>query len=358
MTEVQQLGGSGIWRPTLDLPDEQELALRAKLAAKLTKAYGLTKSVEKDQKHPKHNYKFASVESIYRSAREALEEAGIAILPIMGPFMAEEVRRKEDSNERSGAYLQTRFDFCLVDSETGYTLTLPWVGEVAEFGDKGINKTATSALKYFLRTLLMLPTDGEDDPDRGDGAARPFAKSGSSTPSKDHRSPTLAYVQDVLGLDIRMLMDQLAKLGVDPRTRIQEWHDAGLSRDSVMDEIASLGELAQQSAGEAGDPVAAAIHAQAPLAEPRPEPAQQAEAVHPAQESSQAPSVPTDAKGVRAALLKLGLTAQQVTSVGQRIQAAGVDPIATVAGWCADGMATAEDLDQRLADLTAAPEAA
>lgn len=151
----------------------KELDLRGKLALKLSKAYRAVAAVVHDDTNTEHKYSFASAEVIYKVCREGMAEVGLAILPFMGDYLEAPILKKDNSGERRGAYLQVNFDYVLMDSETGYGIVIPWVGEVMEYGDKAFNKASTNATKYMLRTLFLLPTDKDEDPDRGAEQGRP-----------------------------------------------------------------------------------------------------------------------------------------------------------------------------------------
>ena len=161
------------WPRYMALPAEKELEYRAKLASKISRVYRLFEGVEKAEKNEHFKYKFASAEKVFAGAREAMAEAGLALLPLMGEGIEVPVM---EGNKRKGAYLQLSFEMLLIDNETGYGLPMPWRGEVNETGDKAIAKAAVSALKYFLRTFFLLPLEGpEDDADSGTGGERPAA---------------------------------------------------------------------------------------------------------------------------------------------------------------------------------------
>lgn len=161
----------------LDLAKEMEL--RGKLALKLSKAYEEVSAVAKDGRNTEHKYNFASAETIYATCRAGMAKVGLAILPFMGSSIEAPILKKDQSGERRGAYLQVQFDYCLIDTETGYTVVIPWVGEVMEYGDKAYNKASTNATKYMLRTLFLLPVDKDDDPDKGSEQGRPALRHGT-----------------------------------------------------------------------------------------------------------------------------------------------------------------------------------
>lgn len=154
----------------------EEMQARAKIAMKLSQAYSEIERVLHDDRNTEHKYSYASAETIYRTCRNGLTKVGLAIVPIMGNYLDIPILKKDNSGERRGAYLLVDFNFCLIDSETGYTIVIPWRGEVMEYGDKAFNKAATNATKYMLRTLFLLPTDREEDADRHSPTDRPSTR--------------------------------------------------------------------------------------------------------------------------------------------------------------------------------------
>lgn len=169
------------------LDSERELELRGKLALKLSKAYLAVAAVVHDDQNTEYKYSFASAETIYKACRAGMAEVGLAVIPFMGSYLEVPILKKDNSGERRGAYLQVNFDYCLIDGETGYTVVIPWVGEVMEYGDKAFNKASTNATKYMLRTLFLLPTDKDEDPDRGGEQNRPATQSAPNARQEPRR---------------------------------------------------------------------------------------------------------------------------------------------------------------------------
>lgn len=170
------------WTTTVKgLTPEKELEMRGKIALKLSKAYVAIESVIHDDKNQKHDYSFASAETIYRTCRKGMAEVGLAVVPLMGEFIEIPIYTRQPNGaegDRRGAYVQVDFDFVLMDGETGYCIVIPWRGEVMEYGDKAFNKASTNATKYMLRTLFLLPTDKGEDTDSTDHNDRPSRNRG------------------------------------------------------------------------------------------------------------------------------------------------------------------------------------
>jgi len=59
----------------------------------------------------------------------------------------------------------TDFEFTFADGESGATRTCSWRAEAQDTQDKGISKSATSAVKYFLLKTFLISTGDEPDPD-------------------------------------------------------------------------------------------------------------------------------------------------------------------------------------------------
>jgi len=60
----------------------------------------------------------------------------------------------------------SKFTVTLIDVETGFTWTEPWLGEALDTSDKGFGKSSTLGMKSLWRTMLLI-AEG-DDPDGSD----------------------------------------------------------------------------------------------------------------------------------------------------------------------------------------------
>ena len=72
------------------------------------------------------------------------------------------------SSQRDANNTVCQFIFTLYDAESGESISAPWEGEAYDQQDKGINKAATAAVKYFLLKLFLISTgDLGEDADAG-----------------------------------------------------------------------------------------------------------------------------------------------------------------------------------------------
>lgn len=135
----------------------------ASLFAKLAKAVASVEALERNGVNSYHHYTYATDADVLTAARKALSDAGLAFFPSL--HRAERM----DSTTRNGTpQTKTYLDFHMVigDGETGATISCGWAGEAFDTDDKGTSKAATSAVKYFLLKLLMIPVPDSDDADR------------------------------------------------------------------------------------------------------------------------------------------------------------------------------------------------
>jgi len=127
------------------------------LSAALVKAQSLIKSVGKDAYNAHHKYKYASAEAMLTAAREALNEAGLAVSRtgwtiVDGdlPMLVSTFRLDHESGEVR--------DFA----------NLPWPileGNGRPF-DKALAGALTTQQAYFVRDLLQIPKEDENEVDK------------------------------------------------------------------------------------------------------------------------------------------------------------------------------------------------
>ena len=130
--------------------------------------------IEKGGWNDYHNYAYATDEDVLDAVHKALVSHGLVFLPGM-------VEVIQDENKTLA-----RFEFQIVDAETGDCITLPWHGEANDTQDKGVSKAATAAVKYFWLKTLLIPTgQKEDDPDAKSPATQSTRKRSSKAPRND-----------------------------------------------------------------------------------------------------------------------------------------------------------------------------
>lgn len=162
------------------------------VSAKLARVMAHVKRLKKSGHNKHFGYEFATDADVSDLVRGALAEEGVAFLPSMVGY------------ERSGKSIVCEWAMRFVDGETGDTVEAQWFSEAMDSQDKGLNKAATAAVKYYLLKTFLISTGDEPDTD-ADGPvtatpkrSRPDNKhaeagggDGSSTPpSPPHSQPS------------------------------------------------------------------------------------------------------------------------------------------------------------------------
>lgn len=152
------------------------------LYTKLADVMGAMKNVPKNGKHPSQGYSFATEGDITEQVRGELASRGVALLvSITG---AESSRVAETKNGTPIFRTICTFEFRLIDGETGEVATCTWMNEAMDSSDKGFNKAATAALKYWLIKTFMIPTGLPDAHEMATGVQdRPKRNPYSATPA-------------------------------------------------------------------------------------------------------------------------------------------------------------------------------
>lgn len=106
-------------------------------------------------------YAFMSYGDVASACQKAFAEHGISV-----SSRVLDLRREERATRSGGAMsvtlLSVQYGFHAAD---GSCISVAAVGEGADSGDKATNKAMTAALKYALRTLLVIPDNEDGDAD-------------------------------------------------------------------------------------------------------------------------------------------------------------------------------------------------
>lgn len=138
----------------------QDTTNRAALFAKMARVMGKMSRIQKTGENTQQHYKFATESDIVDMVRTAMAEENLAFLPVMIDVEG------KSFGDKGGVRWKANFLFTFADGETGATYSCPWIAESIDYGDKGVNKVATAAVKYFLlKTFLISTGDKADDAD-------------------------------------------------------------------------------------------------------------------------------------------------------------------------------------------------
>lgn len=171
---------------------------KAPLYAKLAAVMAEMSNIQKTGKNTHFDYKFVTADAVAEKVRQLLSERGVAFFAaIVGREMLEIQRSFTD--KRTGEMQTSRsnrwvvdFEFTFADGESGVYEVRKWSAEADAADDKGINKCATAAEKYFLLKTFIVSTGDEPDADadgrRKQAQQRPPQQTGNK-PAPNGKAP-------------------------------------------------------------------------------------------------------------------------------------------------------------------------
>lgn len=133
----------------------------AQLYAKLARIMGKTERIAKQGRNDFHHYDFVTDADVLDFFRPLFAAENVALLPRMVSAEQLEVGTTKAGDKKYKT--RAKFEFTLVCGDTGATYTCDWYGESNDNEDKGINKAATAALKYWLLKTFMASTGDLDE---------------------------------------------------------------------------------------------------------------------------------------------------------------------------------------------------
>lgn len=145
------------------------------LYLKMAKILGEVQRIPKNGFNTHFKYSFTSEGDITDAIREHLSKNNIALFSSM----------KHWEQTPAGNTIKTicDFEFTLVCADTGMTHVSTWSAEANDSQDKGFNKAATAAMKYWLLKTFMIPTG--DDPDADNHKDDKKKKQGDKWPTAE-----------------------------------------------------------------------------------------------------------------------------------------------------------------------------
>jgi hypothetical protein len=167
----------------------------AMLYAKMAAIMSEVGFVSRDGTNTYFKYKFQRADDVYNAVRMAMANHKIAFFASMTDVIQDTTLTK-----RGETQINTRaiFRFTLACGDSGATITSQWYGEAMDTSDKGINKVATAATKYFLLKTFLIGDPGEIDPDSDSPEPAPKHKpapppTSKTEPKAEPDAPQVAY---------------------------------------------------------------------------------------------------------------------------------------------------------------------
>ena len=186
------------------------------LAGKLAAIMGEASNINKRGWNPHHKYAYVLSTDVYEATRELMARHGVILVQ---RALLDNIERT-DKQTKSGTTTHVRmaWEFTWMDADTGEAIQVPWVSEAEDSQDKGTNKAATAARKYFLISQLQLPVEQPDaDADAGSNADAQQSKTAEQQPDATapyRRLAALAQKVHQEAKPLQAVVDTLSRAGI------------------------------------------------------------------------------------------------------------------------------------------------
>jgi|GEM_PF-2738903 len=134
------------------------------LATKLAQIGKEIGAVSKSGRNSSQSYNFIEYAEVAGRIRSLFAEKNI----IIAPSVEEIISSDAIANSRGGRgyHYILKMKFTVINGDDpSDIIERNWLGEAVDFGDKGINKAETSAVKYFIMRLFNISEKGEEEAD-------------------------------------------------------------------------------------------------------------------------------------------------------------------------------------------------
>lgn len=198
------------------------------LAAKLARMMGEVSGVQKRGWNPHHKYNYVTAVDVYEATRDLMARHNVIL--IQRPLL--------ESYQREGGITRLGWEFTWVCGDSGESITIPWLSEAQDGQDKGANKAATAARKYFLVTQLQVPVDQED------ADAGPVQGNGRQVAGMPPKAPPASPASPAPGTNpaYRMLAALAQQVHRDPKP-LQAVIDTLAAEGIIADELGIVNRL-------------------------------------------------------------------------------------------------------------------
>ena len=218
-TMIQVETGSG----TVYAPSWEALA---SLFKKLAAVMGNAGSVKETGQNTQDRYKYANADDVLAPVQKAMAHANIGhVMQVVG---IEQVNEERGNGKAPGLRTTLTANAIFGDGDTGAFIVSTWISEATDFGmrDKGINKCATTAQKFFMKRAFLLVSkddidndpDGASEPDGRADAGRGGADKGGTTLSLAPLQPLVDKLNEYFELSLNIGQVYVSVAGNEPTT--------------------------------------------------------------------------------------------------------------------------------------------
>jgi len=154
----------------------------ASLISKLARVMGRVGRVQKSGHNKYHGYDYATESDIVQEVRGHLADECVFLFSTVKDWELEEFKSKSGTQHLARVELL----FTFADGETGAAITVRYIGEGIDSGDKAFYKAYTGAVKYMLLKNFLIGTGDdpeESSPERGEKKERDRSQASKSSSS-------------------------------------------------------------------------------------------------------------------------------------------------------------------------------
>lgn len=129
-------------------------------------------AVSKNKTNTQQNYKYRSIDDVYNMIQPIFGKNKVFILPKVSNIKEEE-RQSKSGGTLFYTTLEMEYTFYTAD---GSSLTTIATGKSMDSGDKSLDKAKSSAMKYLLLQMFLIPTEEDKDTEMASPEVKPKEK--------------------------------------------------------------------------------------------------------------------------------------------------------------------------------------
>lgn len=161
------------------------------LYQKLAKITGEVGAIKKGGRNNEQKFDFIEYAAVAGELRGLFAKYNVLIVPYMQRSTKQTRTPITSKYGAQGEHVLIDFTFVVYNADDPKEkFSVTWTGEATDYGDKGTNKAATSALKYYLMRQFNISEKGEDpDGDSPADAGKGGKTASNRTPDTDRQEP-------------------------------------------------------------------------------------------------------------------------------------------------------------------------
>lgn len=144
-------------------------------------------AVTKSKINQQQNYKYRSIDDVYNMIQPIFGKHGIFIVPKVIEIKEDE-RQSKSGGVLNNITLTMEYSFYADD---GSSLSTIAVGKAMDSGDKALDKAKSSAMKYLLLQMFLIPTEEDKDIEKDNPEPKKVDKPKPSQPESPAPKPDL-----------------------------------------------------------------------------------------------------------------------------------------------------------------------